>query len=292
MRRAVPFALCTLVSVALLGFALRTAAAAVGADPDDVEVPNGWQVDATLWGLVGLAAVLGVVAAVVARRRARALEGEGVLLGVPLLLGGLLLSGLPSQVLGPALEKAGSYTEEAKAWRAEAARYLAEEKLHPVPVDFGKAAASPDLAALVPTAAELGPGWYDGQRPAVAAQTVQGRVVTSTMLIRASRAPHGWDVDRFLRVRVTHFGSPQAAAAWLQGLGRRNPGVRYVQRRVAGLPVEQVGGESLGTGSLAAFTRRGARVWEINLMGHNGDRLADAQKDAVLQAVARHIAAA
>lgn len=287
MRRALLFALGTLTSVALLGFALRECLATVtGASEHEPEWP-GWQVDATRWSLLGLALVLGLVGSVLTLRFARALEGEGVLLGVPLLLGGLLLSAAPSQGLDAAVDQAGSFTAGAQAWKVEQQQYVAESRLRPVPVPMRNYPPAPaDLSVYIPTAAELGPGWFDGQRPTVVGSR-SGRSASS-MFSQATRIPAGWSFDRLLLIRVRDYASPDEART--KSYVAPATGQTVTAHRVGGVTFELRSYPTVSQ-SVTATVLRGARLWTVHLSsGQPNEPLRAGELDQVLRVMAPRIA--
>ncbi len=289
MSRALPFAVGALAATALLGFALRTGlAVATGNREADLEYA-GWQVDAARWTVIGVALLLGLVASVFAFRRSRRLEGEGVLLGVPLLLGGLLLSGAPAPVLDAVQDWAGHRTDAYRTEVASLAAYRAEERLHPVPVPMHNFPAPPaDLAALLPTLADLGPGWYEGQRPSVVG--VRDGRGANTSFQKATRIPGGWDFDRLLWVRVHDYASPQEARA--KAAFTSAVGADYGTQRVGTVTFSYRRAETGGQ-SIIANDVVGSRVWTVMLAGGQPDEpLMQPEIDAVLRAVAGRISAA
>lgn len=290
MRKAVvAFAVGTTVSAALFGFALRYGLQSVQPGLDE-EWP-GWQVDAARWSCIGAALLLGLVASVFTFRRLRLLQGEGLVLGGPLLLTGLLLSGALSPVADAAQGWAAHRTEAYHDFVAEQAAYAAENKLHPVPVPMHNFPAPPaELAALLPTVDELGPGWFVGQRPAIVGAK-DGREAR-THFQKATRTKDGWDFDRVLWVRLHEYASAAEAATAMTasepGPNRGAPVVRYAPLRIGGVVFSQHTSER---GSVFAYARQGARVWNVALSsGQPDEPLSTSERDVVLRAVAARIA--
>ena len=287
MRKALPFAVGVAVSLVFLGFALRHGLEVGAPDFQDGRAP-GWQLTATAWGLVGVAVVLGLLAAVWAFRRSRRLEGEGLLFVVPAVLAGLLASGAPSFAATPAEDWAMRHT---KVWEDSVREQQAmrdEEKLPPLPVPMHNyPAARADLAALVPTVADLGPGWYDGQRPAVVGPN-DGNPGADVRLVKASPVPFGWSFDRTLRASLREYASPAEAAKHLAPVPSAGPAAHYVPLRLSGVEFRV---RTLESGSVLAYVQRGARVWTVWIL--NGDPsaavLSAPERDAILSVVARRI---
>lgn len=287
MRKALPCAAGTAVSVVFLGFALRHALEVSKPSFTDERAP-GWQLTAMAWSLVGLAVLLGLVAAVWALRRSRRLEGEGLLFVVPAVLAGLLASGAPSFAASPAEDWAMRHTQVWEDSVRQEQAYRAEEKLHPLPVPMNNyPAARRDLIALVPTVADLGAGWYDGQRPAVVGPN-DGSLGADVRLVKASPAAFGWNFDRTLRVSLREYASPAQATTHLRPVPSAGPAVHYVPLRVAGVEFHV---RTLPRGGVVAYAQRGARVWTIGIL--NGDPssglLGPAERDAILGVVARRM---
>jgi hypothetical protein len=235
--------------------------------------------------------VLGLAGSVFAFRRLRRLQGEGLVLGGPLLLLGLLLSGALSPAADAAQSWAGRHTQAYRASVAEQAAYVAEDKLHPVPIPMRNSPpATAELAGLLPTLDDLGAGWFVGQRPAIVGAT--GGHEAKTRFEKATRIQGGWSFDRNLWVRLHEYPSPAEAAAAVTALERGpNPGapvVRYAPARIGAVVFSL---HTIEGGSVFGYARRGARVWEVRLSsGQPDEPLTTAERDVVLRAVAARMA--
>ena len=282
MRKALPCALGIALSAAFLCFALRHGLE-ISAPDAEGDFP-GWQYTATRWGLVAAASVLGLTGAVWAFRRARPLEGEGLLVVVPAVLVGLLLSAAPAAAARPAEEWASRHTAAYAASEREARDWEAENRLRPVPVPMHSS--PPPTSALlsrVPSVGELGAGWYDNQRPSVVGPR-DGRPGAEVRFVKASRTTDGWDFDRTLRVTVKDYptlADATRAAAPTDGgypAAATTSGVRWRLRPFTG-------------GGCIALAQRGTLVWSVWLSDGQPElgAIPVAERDALLALVATHV---
>jgi hypothetical protein len=285
VRRVLPFAVSTVLAVALLAFVVLFGLRVLQPLPDD-ELPfTGWQTWSVQGGLLGLALVTGLLAALRAARRLRRLEGEGLVIGLPALLAGLLLSAVPVWGAGHALSWAELRTDGYRQAVAQAERQSAEMRDHPIVMHSNAAPASSAMDALLPHASELGAGWYAVQRPATSwtADSLSldgGR----TFLVQGAKGPAGWDNQRFLLVTVRTYRD--AATASLQAhalLARPEGAVR--QRVIGGLPVTSVEWDD-SLGHMTAVRRQDATVWNLRFTDqHPGERISEAEAQRLLRLV-------
>lgn len=263
MRRAVPFGAGLTAASALLGFVLLFADRM--ADPDRL-IFSGWQVTLTQWALLGLALVAGLGSGGWALLRLRRLPGEGLVLGSPAVLAGLLLSGLPVWGAEHATTWAQLQTTEHRQVEREARLELAGLDKHPPVVPSGSPAATPALAALLPGAADLGPAWYPVQDPpAIVTKDRTSVDGARSMLVRSSRtAGHQWDVQRLLAVSVRRYPEDgQAASATAMAMSsREGPWHRSLVRGAAVVSYHYRGA---GADRFVAVMRKGPFVWVLRL---------------------------
>jgi hypothetical protein len=290
VRRGAPFAVGTATAVAMLGFVLLFGARM--GDPDRL-VFSGWQVELVQWALLGLALLVALGAGAWSVLRLRGLQGEGLVLGPPALLFGLLLSGLPLW----GAQHATSWAETQTSAYREAERMsqleIRDLQKHPRVMHARQPAATPELAALLPHALELGRSWYPLRVPA--ATRALDRTSTdgaSSLLQRATKAPtDGWDVQRLLLVTVKRYPDATRAAA-AAAVYRRGPEGQLRHLVVEGTGFDTYRTRDQDVDRVFAVLRKGTLVWTLRLSDVASERLSDSEVQQLLGLVAAKAATA
>ncbi len=192
---------------------------------------GGWQVDAVVAAFAaGLLAVF-LVAAVTVRRtyrvlRARTAHAREVVFVA--LLPGLFFGGLLWAPMGSAVSWASRQTAAGRAAEAEFRQMLTTDRAHPPTLSWGRTAAEPSLAARMLHPADLGGGWYDGERPnpSEASGGVQGELLSVRSNIgRWHWTGEMWSPDNLVTESLRRFATPAAAQAYLAKFGQQPKGV-------------------------------------------------------------------
>jgi hypothetical protein len=249
----------------------------------------GWQVTVTQWSALAVAIGAGIALAVSAHRRLRRLEGHGLLVGIPALLAGLLLSGLPVAGAGSAVDWAGrqtvSYADTQSALQAQA---RAAER-HPVVTHSRQPPASVALAAMVPHASDLGIDWYPVQVPQVTYAWNQNTVDGAGALLTLSRrdSQGAWQSRRFLVQSLYRYRTPALAsrAAHLIAAPAR---IRTTTLKGCTFRTQLWND---GQDHLIVVLRRGADVWfDRESVMSPGDRITEADRQQLIGVIAARAA--
>jgi hypothetical protein len=285
VRKVLPFAVRTVVAVALLAFVVLFGLRVLHPLPDD-ELPfTGWQTASVQWGLLALALVTGLLSALRAVRRLRRLDGEGLMIGLPALLAGLLLSAAAVGGADHAVSWAELHTDSYRQAVVQAERQSVELRDHPGVIHTNAAPASPSMDALLPHAAELGAGWYAMQRPATL-RTSDSLSVDGgrSLLVQGASGPAGWDNHWLLSASVRTYQDAGTASRQAHGmLGTAQGPARH--QVISGQPVTTAewGGTLAG---MSAVRRQGATVWNLRLTDqHPGERISEAEVQRLLRLV-------
>jgi hypothetical protein len=285
VRKVLPFAVRTVLAVASLAFVVLFGLRVLHPLPDD-ELPfTGWQTASLQWGLLCLAIVTGLLSALRAVRRLRRLEGEGLMIGLPALLAGLLLSAVPVWGASRAVGWAELHTDDYRQAVMQSERQSVELRDHPIVVHSRLPPASPDMDALLPHAAELGAGWYAMQRPATL-RTSDSLAVDGgrSLLVQGARGPAGWDNHWLLTATVGTYRDAATASRQAHGmLGTAQGPARH--QLISGQPVTTAvwGGTLAG---VSVVRRQGATVWNLRLTDqHPGERISEAEVQRLLRLV-------
>jgi hypothetical protein len=281
VKRGWPFAAVLAAALGLLGFTVVFGVQVVHPDDAHEVLLQGWQVFATQIGLLAAGLVLGTVAALVARRRLRQLEGEGVVFGPPAVLVGVLVAGLCTSGATRAVEHAQLHTSQADRLRAEDVAQLAVDPRHPPVFHVAKPAATAELTALTVRPWDLGHDWYDAARP----HATQRRDASSAsvMLVRQHLTAQGWEADAMVRETVTRAATEEQVAALLAPATAWS--ARAGHQRIAGQDV-LVATSHDGFGAVvSAWFRRGLLVWEVRVAPMDKPGFSAADVTATLERV-------
>ena len=285
VRKVLPFAVRTVLAVALLAFVVLFGLRVLHPLPDD-ELPfTGWQTASVQWGLLALALVTGLLSALRAVGRLRRLEGEGLMIGLPALLAGLLLSAVPVWGADQAVSWAEQRTVGYRQAAVQAERQSAQMRDHPTVMHSHAAPASRAMEGLLPHAAELGLGWYAMQRPATSwtsdSLSIDGG---HSLLVQGARGPAGWDNHWLLSATVRTYRDARTASRQAHGM-LRTAGAPARHQLIGGQPVTTAewGGTLAG---VSAVRRQGATVWNLRLTDqHPDERISEAEVQRMLRLV-------
>lgn len=249
----------------------------------------GWQVTVTQWSALAVAISAGTVLAVSAQRRLRRLEGDGLLVGIPALLAGLLLSGLPVTAAGSAVDWAGrqtvSYADTQSALQAQA---RAAER-HPAVMHSSQPPASPALAALVLHASDLGLDWYSTQLPEVSYAWNQRTVDGARSILTLTRRDGlgAWQPQRFLLQSLDRYRTPALASRAAHLISAPAP-VRTTTLKGCTFRTQLWND---GQDHLIVVLRRGADVWfDRESVMRPGDRITEADRQQLIGVIAARAA--
>jgi hypothetical protein len=280
-----PFAVQAVASVALLAFTVVFGLDVLDPLGTHELAYSGWQVTVTQWSALAVAIGAAIALAVSAHRRLRRLDGDGLLVGIPALLAGLLLSGLPVAGAGSAVAWAGrqtvSYADRQTALQAQAA---AADR-HPPAAHSRQPAASAVLAAMVPHASDLGIDWYPVQVPQVTYAWNQNAVDGAGALLTLSRrdSQGAWQPRRFLVQSLYRYRTPALASQ-----------AAYLTAASAPIRTTTLNGCTFrtqlwhdGQDHLIVVLRRGADVWfDRESVTRARDRITEADRLQLIRVIA------
>lgn len=258
----------------------------------------GWQVNAAETAWAALALVAAALALLEVRRTWRALEEvtphrRAVVMAV--VLPGLVLGGSVRGPIASTVTWASDHTSAAATAKAQWRAEMGDVDHPPLPPAYGPGPASAGTAAVLLHAADLGAGWYDGQRPNPGAGSLSaaGRAAGAldaglSHLVRRHWDGHAWAFDGMVIERVRLWGTASGAQAALQAwrpFGGNEAAAR-AGRDVGGTPV--LTGTGVADGGFSAAFVVGRNLFQLEVRPPEGSRLGPAEAWRVLSmAVAR-----